>query len=444
MTNNTVDKILQKFRSGGAEGTLLRGAGSLILLNPLSLAISFLVMSVLVPRVMSVESNGIYTLAMTYLQLGVLLSLLGQDTALLRFVPQYSVHQKWGHLRGIIAQSARNALLIAVPLALILAVIIFSLRDRLGPEATLTYFVTLPLIPLLAFTGIRESSLRALKKVVYSYIPDSIIRPVILGIVTLLVFLITGRQLTAPLLMGFSVFAVLGTSFLGGYWLFKSLPRGVAQTPPHYETRHWLKVALPLFFISAMSLLLKRTDVIILGIIKGPEEVGIYGIATRLADLAAFGLMVVNMIAAPMISELYSKGNRQELQKIITLSARGIFILTLLITLMMVFGGKVLLGISGQQYIAGYTPLLILLAGQVVNALSGSVGFIMTMTGYQNQAARIFALGAVVNTLLNILLTPHLGMNGSAIATAITTVLWNVIMLIFVMRKLKINPTVIS
>jgi O-antigen/teichoic acid export membrane protein len=111
---------------------------------------------------------------------------------------------------------------------------------------------------------------------------------------------------------------------------------------------------------------------------------------------------------------------------------------------MMVFGGKVLLGISGQQYIAGYTPLLILLAGQVVNALSGSVGFIMTMTGYQNQAARIFALGAVVNTLLNILLTPHLGMNGSAIATAITTVLWNVIMLIFVMRKLKINPTVIS
>jgi O-antigen/teichoic acid export membrane protein len=193
-----------------------------------------------------------------------------------------------------------------------------------------------------------------------------------------------------------------------------------------------------------MNLVLKRTDILMLDLLQGPEAVAYYSMATRLADLAAFGLLVVNMIAAPMISELYNKGNRNELQKMITLAARGIFVLTLLITLILIFGGKLLLAVSGPQYVIGYVPLLILLAGQAVNALSGSVGFIMTMTGYQNQAAIIVASGSMLSILLNALLIPPFGMNGAAIATSITTALWNIAMLIFVIKKLKLNPTVIS
>lgn len=445
MTSHSLfNKILRKFRGGGAEGTLLRGAGILMILNPLSLAISYVVMSILLPRVMRTESYGTYNLAMSYLQLFVLLSLLGQDTSLMRFIPQYVVQEKWGHLRGIITKSVQHSQIMAFSLIILLAGVIYWLNPKLGPETTLTFFMTLPLISILSLTGIREASLRALKQVAYAYLPDSIIRPLVLGVLALSVFLWTQVTISAPMLMGLSIAAVLTSTVVGSYWLYTSLPKDVVSASPHYESRYWLKVALPLFFISSMNLLLKRTDVIMLGMLQDLESVAYYSVATRLADLAAFGLLVVNMIAAPMISELYNKGDRKELQKIITLAARGIFVLTVLVTLFMIIAGKLLLGVSGPQYVIGYTPLLILLAGQVINALSGSVGFIMTMTGHQNQAALIVAGGALLNILLNLLLIPPLGMNGAAIATAISTALWNIIMLIYVMKKLKLNPTVIS
>jgi O-antigen/teichoic acid export membrane protein len=444
MVTGTLNKILQRVKGTGSEGTLLRGAGSLLFLNPLGQFISLLVMSIFLPRVMTNESFGIYNVAMTYLQIFVLLSLMGQDTALVRFIPHYAAQNKWGHLRGIIAHSIKYSLMVALTLVVILLGIIYFMSPKLGPEKTYAYLITLPLIPILAFTGIREASLRSLKRVVFSFVPDSIVRPFVLGILALIIFLSTRHIITAPQLMGLSIAAVICSSLLGWFWLYKSLPKATFETTAHYEPGLWLKVSLPLFFISGMNLILKRTDIIMLDWLQGSVQVAFFSNATRFADLATFGLIIVNMIAAPMISELYNKGDRKELQNIITLAARGIFVLTLLISIFLIFAGKFLLSLSGQAFTVAYTPMLILLAGQAVNALSGSVGFIMTMTGHQNQAAMIIAGGAVLNIILNLILIPPLGMIGSAIATAITTALWNIIMLTYVIRKLKLNPTVIQ
>jgi O-antigen/teichoic acid export membrane protein len=243
--------------------------------------------------------------------------------------------------------------------------------------------------------------------------------------------------------MGLGIAAVLGSTLIGTYWLYKSLPKETLIAQPQYESRLWLKVSLPLFFISAMNVILKRTDIIMLDVIVGPEAVAYYSVATRLSDLAAFGLIFVNMVATPMISELYHQGKHQELQRILTLAARGIFVLTLIISAGLVLGGKLLLGVSGNAYIVAYTPLIILLLGQAFSASIGSTGFIMSMTGLQNQAAIIVAIVAVINIVLNAILIPHFGMNGAAIATAIATCLWNLLMLPIVLKKLKLNPTIL-
>jgi O-antigen/teichoic acid export membrane protein len=88
-------------------------------------------------------------------------------------------------------------------------------------------------------------------------------------------------------------------------------------------------------------------------------------------------------------------------------------------------------------------PLLILLTGQVVNALAGSVGLIMTMTSHQNQAGAIIAVSTAANITLNALLIPLFGLAGAAISTAFTMALWNVAMLIFVQRRIGINSTIL-
>ena len=134
----------------------------------------------------------------------------------------------------------------------------------------------------------------------------------------------------------------------------------------------------------------------------------------------------------------------EELQQIITLAARGAFVFTIIVGASIAFTGSYLLSFFGSEFSKGYPVLLILLAGQTINAFSGSVGLIMTLTGHHVKAARIFGLSAVLNILFNAILIPYFGIIGAAIATAVTTALWNIVMVYFVVSQLKINPTVIA
>ncbi len=88
--------------------------------------------------------------------------------------------------------------------------------------------------------------------------------------------------------------------------------------------------------------------------------------------------------------------------------------------------------------------MLIFLCGQIVNALAGSVGLIMTMTGHQNQAGAIVAVSAAVNIILNALLIPLSGLRGAAISTAFTMALRNITILIYIRRRLGINSKVVT
>jgi O-antigen/teichoic acid export membrane protein len=77
-----------------------------------------------------------------------------------------------------------------------------------------------------------------------------------------------------------------------------------------------------------------------------------------------------------------------------------------------------------------------------VNALLGPVGYLMTMTGNQGEAARVLTVAALVNVLACALLTPRFGLAGAAAGTALAQVIWNVWMSVLVWRRLGVRATV--
>ena len=103
-----------------------------------------------------------------------------------------------------------------------------------------------------------------------------------------------------------------------------------------------------------------------------------------------------------------------------------------------------LLGLFGEEFTKGYGVLSILLVGQTINAIAGSVGFLMVMTGHQTVAAKVLGSSAILNIVLNASLIPAYGAIGAAIATAVSTAFWNIAMLYFVKRNVNINPTVFA
>lgn len=435
--------LWQRLQGNGIGAVLARGASAAFFVSVIGAAMAFAT-NVLLARIMGITQYGVYIYALTWINLLALVCKLGMDTSLLRFVAAYNAKSQWGLFRGILGFSVRYVFIASILIGVSTALVVWFVQDRIGMNQAKTFWIAILLLPLLGITALRGAALRALKHIVQSGLPDNFIRPLMIASFAGLAYLYTQQNLQATQVMVFNLIGALIAFYIGTIWLFKALPEKLRDIRPVYAGGEWLKVSLPLFFISGMHLILHQTDIIMIGVILDTEQVGFYAVASRIAGLVLFGLTAVNAIVAPMISELYSTGQYQKLQKMITLAARGIFTITLVVSLSLVILGKNILGLFGDEFVVGYMALLILLLGQAVNALAGSVGFLMTMTGHQNKAAQILCVSAVINIILNIILISIYGVIGAAIATAVSTALWNILMLGYIWRRLNFNPTIFA
>lgn len=433
--------LSRHIRHGQGVGAIFaRGASGAFAGKVLGMGLGFL-LQIVMARTLGVDEFGYYMYALAWVSIAMMLALLGYDTALMRFVAHYQAAGEWGKLRGVLRHAARRVLAAGVLIALLACALVWLLKDRLEPGLAPVLLAATPLIPLFALSSLRQSALRGYRQVFRAELPDSVVRPVL---IMALVGIWWGMQGTILATQAMLIqLAAAGAAFaLGGWWLYRATPSGVHATVPEYD-REWTRVALPMLMIAGLHLVLKQTDVVMIGAMTGAREAGIYAAMVRLADLAVFGLTAANAIAAPLISELHAAGRKAELQRLLTLSSRVVLLFTLAVSVVLVIGGKWIAGLFGQEFVAGLDALWILLAAQAVNAATGPVGYLMTMTGHQNQALVIQGGAALINVVLNLLLIPAYGMAGAAIATASAIVFWNVIMFVYVHRQLGLRSLAI-
>jgi len=437
-----ITSLLKRLQGDGVGAELARGASGAFSVSILGVVMAFIT-NLMLARIMGVTQFGIYIYALTWMNLLVLVSQLGMNTSLLRFIPSYNVNAEWGLLRGILARSIQYVVLASILIGVIAFLTVLYFYENIGADQAVTFWMAILLLPILSLASLRQAALRSFKRIIQSSLPDSFFRPLVIILLAGGVYSFTQQSLQANQVMIFNIIASLAALIIGTIWLMRALPGHVRQNQAIYSNIEWLKVSIPIFIMAGMSMILKKTDIIMIGIFLDVERAGIYAIVSRVAELMHFGLAAVNIIVAPMISELYSTGQHQKLQKMITYAARGIGVFTLIVGLSLVIGGEFLLGLFGKDFVIGYTPLVILICGQAVSAFAGSVGYLMIMTGHQKQAAWIIGSIAMMNIIGNVLLIPLFGLLGAAIATAVSAALLNFTMLVYVWRRLNINPTVL-
>ena len=202
-------------------------------------------------------------------------------------------------------------------------------------------------------------------------------------------------------------------------------------------------MTIPLLLMNLLNLLMERSDILMIGFFLGPTEAGTYAPAARVANAIALGLIAVNAWVAPLISSFHAQGRRAELRHMVRRAAQIIFAVTLPVTLVVLVFGREILGLFGPDFSSAYSALAVLASGQLVNALTGPVVFLMTMTGHQNTAAKILIFVATGNLVLNASLIPAFGIEGAAVATASSRVAWNLLMFWAVWRRLRLRATIV-
>ena len=413
---------------------LIKGASLVFLIQGVGMGLSYLT-QILFVRWMGLQEFGNYTYAMAWFQVLVVFSMFGLDSGMVRFIPEYIAQQDWGKLRGILLWS-RSWLIISGMLIVIVWILVFQYVWMGAPLLLLGIF----LIPLLALAETNTQIIRGMKAVAAAYAPTLLLQPLIMMGVTFLLlneFKVLTGWLAICAFAG-SLACVLVIQFM---FLQRNLSPKTQKTPISYDVRKWLQVSSPLLLVSVFVAVMLRADAIILGLLHGPELVGIYSVAVRTAGLIGFTMSSAQVVATPMIVERHVQNDQAGVQQIVRMMTFGMFWSAVVIGIAILLLSGFILDAFGPGFRQAQLPLAILVLGQLLNIGMGPVALLLNITGNEKMSAFVLGLSALLNVVLCLVLIPLFGMLGAAIASTASTIFWNVWLSILVKRRLNISSS---
>ncbi|WP_456459943.1 flippase [Desulfurobacterium sp.] len=396
--------------------------------------------TVIVTRHYGAEAWGIFSICLMFLQISGMFGRLGTDIALLRFISEFMVSEN----KYLIPQVFRKILLLTLSVSSALSFILFLFAKYIAVEVFHDFTLIVPLKLVSAFVipfvvlWITREAIRGLKKItIYMLLQQlGVFGLASLILVFSLMFLKTNHPYLIPIL-SYGISVVVFTTFLALFLWRKYLKTFSLYVKPalnQISYKYILSVSLPLLFSSVLAFIMGWTDTFMIGIFKTTRDVGIYNVVLKLSTVISIVLFSINSIAAPKFAEFWGRKDLKGLARVARQSARLIFWTSLPILVVFVFFSKQILLIFGKDFIVASSALVILSLGQFVNAIVGSVGYILMMTGKERTMQNIIFGGAFINVVLNACLIPHYGINGAAIASAISLAFINIVPL-FLVKK---------
>ena len=202
------------------------------------------------------------------------------------------------------------------------------------------------------------------------------------------------------------------------FWAF-SAPRGVA---------------------AAFQITIIWLDLLLLSHFRVASEVGIYGAASRAVTIGTFALQAIRLAIAPQISRLLARDDRVGAQAVYQTATWWLIAVSWPLFLTLAIFGPVLLGVFGSGFDQGATALAILSLAMLVNLGTGNVTVVLLMGGKSSWNLLNTAVALSLNIGLNLALIPRFGMEGAAIAWAVSIVVDNLMALTEVRLFLGMRP----
>lgn len=402
-----------------------------------------LVLHVLLARWAGPTVYGTYSYAIAWvatLSIGVGL---GFPEASLRFIPTYLQSENWKPLHGIVQRGERLTLLISVAVSLLVTVGVWGLPFVPSGPTTQAILIAFWALPFSALVRYYTEACRAVDQIAAAYAAPRLLRPgiMIAGIVML-------AWLPVGVLSGPSVTALFGIAFLPILAVQRISFRRLitAESPsvaPQFETRRWLRVAMPLLLVTGFTTLLRKTDLLFVGWMLDMQAAGLYQAAVTVAAPVGFILNAVNAVAAPRFARLHANNQDRKLRRFVRTLAHWLFWPTLVFSLLIAVGAPLFLNIFGPEFKTAQAPLLLLILSHLINAGTGSVGHLLNMTGHHLDSTRVYGITTVLNLVITPICIHHFGLWGAAAATTGSALVWNAWLHHVVQKRLGLTPSIL-
>jgi O-antigen/teichoic acid export membrane protein len=417
-----------------------RGAALALLLIGLGSGLGYF-LHIALARWMGTSGFGAYAYATTWATVLSFVTSLGLHTAVVRFIPLYRAEDDPARLAGMIRTGRRLTLLASLGFSALGTAFVVALGAERLPAGLTPTILGLWLIPSLALVEFDAGVARAHGRVAIAYLPWWIIRPVATLVILSILYYAKG-SLSASLALAVTLAIFVAVTALMKWMVDRSLDPSISSAQPQLETRIWLGVGFPLLLAGVFQIALTQSDILIVGALGGKTAAALYTAASKTALLVGYLLIALGFVAAPLLAPLAAAGNRNELQRLVSIAARWVFWPSLVAAGGLALLSPFVLRLFGADFAPARVPMIILIGGQVINAAFGAVAYVLSFTGHQKDMAKVTGMVAGANVALCFLGMHFFGMKGAAAATVMSALIWNVWLYRLTIRRIGVDTSI--
>ncbi|GAB3108903.1 oligosaccharide flippase family protein [Aestuariicella hydrocarbonica] len=195
-----------------------------------------------------------------------------------------------------------------------------------------------------------------------------------------------------------------------------------------------------LWVANSMSLAVIWSGVLVGGAYLPTAELAHLSAAQRTSNLTSFVLMVVNVVVAPRYARLWAEDNQDQVRSLARWSTRCMIVLVLPVIAVMMMLPSYIMSIFGEGFEQGAILLMIMSAGQFVNVATGSVAYLLQMSGHERDFRRVTLFAGPLAIIAAVAFTAQWGAVGAASATALGLSVQNLGALWMVKKRLGFWP----
>lgn len=428
---NLISRLKQKAPQSAANKEVIVASAISFSIRILAAFAGFIV-SYFIAQKLGIEDSGYYFLAFSVITLLSAISKVGLDNTVLRFI---GANQLAGE-DSIVGSLIKKCLILSLGCSVLIGCILFFGAEYIAvtffkkPELVQVLQFMAPAIVAIAFSSLIAMFLQGMRRVISSVFILNIATNLLL-IACLFLFSLENAIDTAYVFSIVSFITLVVAIFL----LKGHLDKGTGEI----EWHTLLQSCLPLWLVVTMNQLVLWAGQIIAGMWENGAVIAQLAVAQRIAMLTSFVLIAVNMVVAPRFAAMYKANKMAELQHLALISVKIMTAVALPIVLIMLILPHFLMGIFGDGFAEGTVYLQVLAVGQFVNVITGSVGYLLSMSGHEKDLRNTTLFSGVLVLLLCLTLVPIWGALGAAIATSIAVATQNLIAVFWVKKRLGFN-----
>jgi O-antigen/teichoic acid export membrane protein len=413
------------------ERTLLTGTAA----NVLGLCVGVgaaLGTQILLGRTLVPGAFGVVTVAVQVAFVASAGSRFGMDMASVRLVAIGRGADAAGHLRSLVDRCALVALAASIALAAVLAA-----SSPLFGEYARPIALAAPGIPFIALTSVYLGATRGLAQMRQTLYVFWIGQPVLWIAVAGAAIAAGGEQ--DAVILAYDVSWLVASAAAWALWRSEARPFS-ARRATNDELRAAVRYGLPRAPAALLAQAVFWVDVWVLAAFESGTDLDAYSAAARISQVLLLFLTSLNLVFSPFAADLHARGRSDRLDELFKRSTRWALAATLPLLIVLFVAADDVLQAFSSRFEVGEGALRILLAGQAVNVATGGVAFILIMTGFTGLDLLDNAVGIAVLAGLAVGLTAAFGMEGTAVAAAVSIAALNLVRLVQVHHRVGIQP----